>query len=145
MGLFDFFKRKPAAPTRKPLTKDELRALSESIRKTPARKVPAPTVPASRYRSPEPSRLVETRRDESASMLDPLNPLSPLSPISPLNPLNDTYYSSQPSYTPDPTPSCDTSSSYSSSSDSSSYSSSSSDSCSYDSGSSSSSSDSGSW
>lgn len=135
MGFFDFFKRKPATPTRKPLTKEELCALPESIRKTSARKVPASTVRTSRYRSPEPSRTTETRRDESASMLDPLNPLSPLNPI---------YYDTTPSYTPDPTPSCDAPSSYSSSSDSSSYSSSS-DSCSYDSGSSSSSSDSGSW
>lgn len=138
MGLFDFLFGKKPEPARKPLTKEELRALSETIRKTPARKVPAPTVPPRRATGVplSPSRTTETRRDESASMLDPLNPLSPLSPISPLNPI---YHDTTPSYTP--APSCDPSPSY----DSSSYSSSSSDSCSYDSGSSSSSSDSGSW
>lgn len=141
MGIFDWFRRKPT-----PKSPAELMA---EVRATPARKVPAPTVPPRRAYTPARQTAVplERRREDSESttpsMLDPLNPLSPLSPISPLNPLNDTYYSSAPSYTPDPTPSCDTSSSYSSSSDSSSYSSSS-DSCSYDSGSSSSS-DSGSW
>jgi hypothetical protein len=138
MGLFDFFRRKSAAS--KPLTKDELRALPESIRTTPARKVSARKVPAPKVAPARSHAADETpsyRRDDgtaSSSMLDPLNPLSPL---------NDTYYSSAPCYTPDPTTSCDTSSSYYSSSDSSSYPSSS-DSCSYDS-SSSSSSDSESW
>lgn len=121
MGLFDFLFGKKPEPARKPLTKEELRALSETIRKTPARKVPAPTVPPRRATGVplSPSRPTETRRDESASVLDPLNPLSPLNPI---------YHDTTPSYTP--APSCDPSSS--------------SDSCSYDSGSSSSP-DSGSW
>jgi hypothetical protein len=109
MGLFDFLFGKKPEPARKPLTKEELRALSETIRKTPARKVPAPTVPPRRATGVplSPRRTTETRRDESASMLDPLNPLSPLSPISPLNPI---YHDTTPSYTP--APSCDPSPSY---------------------------------